>query len=235
MIDYNKHMNDTIQINLSGNMSFTGTLIDKGSHILVIYENNNFIYLPLLHIQQIQFDFDNQSLLGGNQRREIAQKEEAAPDALSAIPSTSNTISLRKVLQNAKGMFLELCIGGEQTLHGYVVSVMNDYFIFYSPVYHIVYIPFYHVKWFVPYKEGQVPYSLEREEFPLRPAMDPLARTFEEQLKRFIGKIIILNLGKKPLQIGRLNAINSNQLELVIARNETIYVNLHHVKSVHLA
>jgi ribosome maturation factor RimP len=230
LIDFNDHLNKPIELSVSGNKKFSGILIDKGTDILVIYDGKDFLYVPLLHIQSIsttihEMDPDHFLVLFTADAFEV-------PNDIPFI-EPSDSISLRKVLQTAKGLFVELFTTSTQTIHGYVTHVMNDYFIFYSPVYQTLYIPFHHLKYLIPYDTEQTPYSLDKQDLPLQPASIKAARTFEEQLKKFIGHIVIFDLGQYYNKVGKLVQIDGNQVELVIARDEKVYLNLQHIKTVH--
>ncbi|MBO9129897.1 DUF2642 domain-containing protein [Bacillus sp. 165] len=229
MIDFNNYLNKPIQLTVSGNKIFSGVLIDKGSDIIVIFDGKDFFYLPILHIQTISTTVHEAEHLLMNQLTDTVFK---VPNDLPLVELT-DSLSLRKVLMTAKGLFVELFTTSTQTLHGYITHVMNDYFTFYSPVYQTLYIPLQHLKYLVPYDTEQTPYSLGKESLPLQPTQVKAARTFEEQLKKFIGHIVIFDLGQDYKRVGKLVQIHDKQIELVIARDETVYLNLQHVKTVH--
>ncbi len=62
----------------------------------------------------------------------------------------------------------------------------------------------------------------------------PLVRNFEEQLKRYIGKLIILDLGDIPNKVGLLQDVSDNILELTNADGDTVFWKLNHLKTMHL-
>ncbi|MFD3446175.1 hypothetical protein ACFDTO_16395 [Microbacteriaceae bacterium 4G12] len=223
------HIGKPIIVKLSGEIDIYGTLLDKGSDILVLYNGKDYLYIPLLHIQRIIFEPSDEITSQYNifplKKKDVSKEEFPI--------QYDSSISLRKTLQHAKGMFIEIAVSSNQTLHGYVTHIMNNYFVFYSPVYKTTFIPFQHLKWLIPYEVNQSPYCLTREELPLQPSTMPLARTFEEQLKRLIGKMIILDLGNAQEKIGKLEHVHDAFIELTIARNETVYLSLLHIKAVH--
>lgn len=233
MINFQSYLGKPIQLTLSGEIIVTGILIDKGTDILVVHTPEDFLYIPLLHIQRISFtpsqpeEFQRLQTSVNSATNYLSSKEDLP------ISTDSNTISLRKTLQNAKGLFTEIFVTSNQTIHGYVTHIMNNYFVFYSPVYKTMYIPFQHLKWLIPYNPDQAPYDLTKKDLPLQPGSVGLARTFEEQLKKFIGKIIVFDLGTHQHKVGKLINIENNQVELTIARNETIFLNLQHIKTLH--
>ncbi|MFC4401714.1 DUF2642 domain-containing protein [Gracilibacillus xinjiangensis] len=210
-----KLLNQTITLYLSGKWKIEGLLIGAGSDVLVIYNAGELFYIPTAHVQQIrecrddEISFDNEDI-----------------DLLK-------DISLRKVLMNAKGMFTEIFVSPSQPIHGYITNVLNDYFTFYSPVYKTMFIPFNHLKWLIPYKENQTPYGLVKEQLPLHPSFMNLSRTFEIQLQKLIGKIVMVDLGAEPYQIGQLINVHTNIIEMVNAKQKTVLLPVNHIKTIH--
>ncbi|KAB8129894.1 DUF2642 domain-containing protein [Gracilibacillus oryzae] len=194
-----------------------GILIEAGSDILLIYKNNEFIYIPVAHIQQIKKCNDGR----------------ITPEL--DLPGHMKELSLRKVLINAKGIFTEIVVSSAQSIHGYITNVLNDYFVFYSPVYKTMFIPLHHLKWLIPYKENEIPYGLAQEQLPLHPSTMNLSRTLEIQLQKLLGKIVIIDLGTKPDHIGKLKNIYPTMMELVSARQEPVFLPLNHIGSIHFS
>ncbi|MEI4801191.1 DUF2642 domain-containing protein [Bacillus sp. FJAT-51639] len=224
MLHLQKYINQPVQVTLSGNLPFEGIMIDKGSDIIVLYDGEKYMYISSLHIQHLtpiidSLQFDNLTI-----------PESLLPQDMI---STESAISLRKTLQVAKGQFIELALSYEHFLHGYVTHIMNDYFVFLSPVYQTLYIPFHHVKYLIPYKEAETPYGLEREKLSPAPSKLTLARTFSEQIKKLKQQIILLDLGATNYKIGKLVEVTDNQIELITARNQHFHFNLHHIKAIH--
>ncbi|ENQ3105985.1 hypothetical protein SAMN04488168_113101 [Bacillus sp. 491mf] len=224
MLHLQKYMNQPVQVLLSGDLPFEGIMIDKGSDIIVLYDGEKYMYISSLHIQHLTPftecpDFENLTI----------------PESLlpQDILSTESTISLRKTLQVAKGQFIELALSYEHFLHGYVTHIMNDYFVFLSPVYQTLYVPFHHVKYLVPYKDAETPYGLEKERLSPTSSKLTLARTFSEQMKKLKQHIVLLDLGIQTYKIGKLTEVTDSQIELITARNQHFHFNLHHIKTVH--
>ncbi|MFP3423019.1 DUF2642 domain-containing protein, partial [Bacillus sp. SIMBA_161] len=80
-----------------------------------------------------------------------------------------------------------------------------------------------------PYSDEQTPYTLNSSELPVVPANVPLVRNFEEQLKRYVGKLIILDLGDIPNKVGLLQDVSDNILELTNADGDTVFWKLNHL------
>jgi len=211
-----------VELTVSGKKtSIRGKLINIGNDIMVLYNGKQFLYIPLLHLQQLTLS------------------EEIKEDYIADVPSeppfeNQQDISYRKILMNAKGVFTEIYTTGNQSLHGYVTSIMNDFFVFYSPVFHVVYIPMQHLKYMIPYDPNVTPYSLTQERFPLSPSTITLARTFDQQLKKLEGQFVVLDIGENPGKIGQLKSLQNGLIELIAAGGETIFLHMDHVKTVHL-
>ncbi|MBW5445057.1 DUF2642 domain-containing protein [Cohnella sp. CFH 77786] len=195
-----------------------GILIDLGNDILVLHNGAQFLYVPLVHLQQLTRCPASESNFGSPPEPPL----EGAAD-----------LSYRKVLMNAKGMFSEVYITGNQSVHGYVTSIMNDFFVFYSPMYRSLYVSMRHLKTLIPYDDQTTPYALEQEKFPVNPTTASLARTFDQQLKKFEGEFIVLDLGEQPGKIGLLKSVSGNLLELVTADGASTFIHLDHVKTIH--
>ncbi|EEL52320.1 MULTISPECIES: hypothetical protein [Bacillus cereus group] len=220
MNDLSKNIGEYIYVKLIGEKRFKGLLIDVGNDIVVIYDGKDYIYISLYHIQYYKF-------------MESLKAEIQKPETDSVIKRESPSISLRKVLSTSKGIFTEVYVTGSYSLHGYVTSIMNDYIVFYSPVYKTVYISLKHLKWLIPYQENQTPYALNKNELSVNPLNITLARTFEEQLIKMAGKIMVFDLGEFSNKIGKMTKIEDSHIELIKARDEKVYLNIQHVKSVH--
>lgn len=213
-------MGKPVDVELSGRAApVHGMLIDTGPDILVIRSESRYYYVPLVHVQRL--------------RPGESEETDDAPGEPPFEPQ-SEPISYRKVLLNAKGMFSELFITGSQSIHGYVTSVMNDYFVFCSPVYHSVVISLDHLKYLVPYPPHSTPYGMSPAQFPLKPSPVSLSRTFEQQVRKLIGEFVVLDLGEHPHKIGVLKGLDDGMLAIANASGQTTYIHFNHVKTIHL-
>jgi hypothetical protein len=148
--------------------------------------------------------------------------------------AAGESISFRKTLFNARGVFMEVFLTGVHTLSGYLTSVMNDYLVFYSTVFHTVYVPLDHVKLIMPYPANKPPFSLENERLNVKPTGLTLARTFEQQLKKMEGSLAVLDHGEATDKFGIVQSVDRGLLHLVLADGESVIWNIQHIKSVHL-
>ncbi|EFM11626.1 conserved hypothetical protein [Paenibacillus curdlanolyticus YK9] len=214
-------MNCYVDLEVSGKaIPLRGKLVDMGQDILVIHNGQQFVYVPIIHLQQLRAVTSQETI------------EIVVPETPFEHPN--DPISYRKILMNAKGMFSELYITGNQSIHGYLTSVMNDFFVFYSPVYHSVIVSLTHLKYLIPYNPNATPYTLTPEQFPLKPSPLTLARTFDQQLRKLVGEFVILDLGENSNKIGVLKGLDQNMVELATAGGNSVYLHLDHVKTVHL-
>lgn len=219
---FQKLVNEIVNIEISGKKKINGTLIDVGSDIAVVFNGKDYVYIPLIHIQNIKLaDANEYDILGPKEPSAFVSEDD------------SNDLSLRKVLTRGKGMFVEIFVTGKQELHGYLTSIMNNYFVFHSPVFKTMYITLNHLKWIIPYTQEKRPYGLESHNFPIQPTNTLLARSFEVQMEKFKNKMVVINLGENNTHIGKINNIAEQMVEIQTARDEPVLINLHHIKAFH--
>ena len=206
----------TIQLEVSGKIERVGVMVDCGADIIVIYDGFDYVYFPTSHIQHIRLITN------------VSQISEPGYDRTEL----KNNLTYKGILNESKGMFLKIFVTGNQALHGYITSIQNDYFVFYSPVHKTLLIPLFHLKWLIPYPENQTPYTLSEETFPLTLSTQKMAKTLDEQLKKMEDKLVVFDLGSNPDKIGLLKHVQNNMAKLVNADQKTIYWNIHHIKIV---
>jgi hypothetical protein len=221
MNEINNLIGKEVLIEISGNTLFNGILIDIGLDLLVLFNGKQFLYIPLTHLHNMKVNPDP----------EITTE---APSLATIEKNMDTGLAYRKILNNSKGRFLEIFVTGNRSIHGYITNVMNDYIAFYSPVYKTVMISMQHLKWFTPYSSQLTPYTLSNESLPVVPSTIPCARSFDEQLIKYLGQLVVFDLGDNPEKIGLLKNINNNIVQLVSASGATIYWKQYHLKTVHL-
>ncbi|KML43628.1 hypothetical protein [Cytobacillus firmus] len=212
---------EKLKLKISGKKAVTGILIDIGSDILVLFDGKDYLYIPTAHVHDMH----------------VLETDEITINPPNESPNFEHqdSLSLRKILNSSKGMFIEIYTSGNQALHGYVTSIMNNYFVFYSPVYKTMLISLYHLKWLIPYVSDLRPYGLGNEKLPLIPANISLARSLEVQIEKMAGELIIINLGEYYQAIGKVASLENNFIELVTAKQDNIFINMQHVKTIHFA
>ena len=222
LIDFIDLIGKTIEVEISRDIFLKGTLLDSGLDIIVMYDakNQHFLYIPFVHVQKL--------------KETILDEEDPSYQPPSERPIETDLISFRKALMIAKGLFVQVYVTGNKSIHGYLTSIMNDYFVFHSPVYKTMFIAMKHVKWLIPYPPNATPYSLNNENLPLLPVSTPLARSFDEQLKKFENQLVIIDGGENTEQIGLLQKVRNNKVILITAERETVYRNIEHIKTIQL-
>jgi len=216
---FQKQLGAVIDVEMLGDKYYTGVLVDAEHDILVIYNGDRYMYIPTFHVLNVS----SSCHLGSTDFSALPEKP----------INNDKQISYRKILLNAKGIFTEIYVSGHQPIHGYVTHVMTNYFEFYSPVYGTMFIPLNHLKWLTPYSDYHTPYLLDKKFFPVNPSDLPLSRTFEEQIKKLEGRIVVFDLGRSPTRIGLLKAIDNSIIHMITAEGKSYYTNIQHIKSIH--
>ncbi|MCT4478513.1 DUF2642 domain-containing protein [Peribacillus frigoritolerans] len=209
-----KHIGQYMELELSGNIHEAGILIEVSSDIIVLYTGKTYRYVPFRHIKNFSFPIIDEEIGSGGE------------------PEIDET-SFRKLLMNAKGMFVEILLTKKNSVHGYIVGIMNNYFVFYSPVFKTMFISMDHLKWLSVCNDEKGPYGLNKGEQLAQVSSLSWARTLEEQVKKLTNKLVVLDLGMHPQNIGMISAVKDGIIEMVNAQGEAIFVNMRHVKSFH--
>ncbi|OIK15679.1 DUF2642 domain-containing protein [Bacillus sp. MUM 116] len=221
-MNFKEHIGKYIKLEISGKKILSGMLIDIGSDLWVLFDGYDYLYIPSINIQNWEF-------LNEDEIDEIYVSTEPSP-----IYNHNEEISLRKTLTSAKGIFTEIYVTGNKALHGYIISIMNNYFVFYSPIYKTMFISLNHLKWLIPYSENQRPYGLSNANFPVNPSNISFSRSFEVQIEKLVGELIVFNMGESDHVIGKVKGIKDNFVEIIRAKEEPVYLHLQHIKTVHM-
>lgn len=219
----NQFLDTDVEVVISGDTRFVGTLIDIGQDIFVIFDGCNYLYIPLLHLHQM-----NKAINTNTEKPILIDPEDTMMEA------ENNSFSYRNTLNKVKGKFIEIYVTGDRSIHGYVTSVLNDYIVFFSPVFKTLFISMHHLKWFTPYSTEQTPYTLDNSQLPVVPSSVSLVRNFEEQIKKYVGQLVIFDMGEVPEKVGLLKDVYNNIIELINASGESIIWKLNHLKTMHL-
>ena len=211
-----------IKLELSGKKYISGLLCDIGSDVWVVFNGTDYLYIPAIHIQNWQY-------MKQEEIDEINFSDEPAP-----IYNNNEETSFRKTLNAARGIFTEIFVTSNQSLHGYIISIMNNYFVFYSPIYKTMFISLNHLKWLIPYSSNQRPYGLSNANLPVNPSNVTFARSFEVQIEKLTGELIVFNIGENENVIGKIQGIKGNFVELISAKEDPVYLNLQHIKTMHM-
>ncbi|MFE3976140.1 MULTISPECIES: DUF2642 domain-containing protein [unclassified Peribacillus] len=209
-----KHIGQYMELELAGNIHEAGILIEASSDIIVLYTGKVYRYIPFRHIKNFSFPMIEEEFGSGGE------------------PEIEET-SFRKLLMNAKGRFVEILLTKKHSVHGYIVGIMNNYFVFYSPVFKTMFISMDHLKWLSVTNDEKGPYGLNKSEQLAQVSSLSWARTLEEQMKRLTNKLVVLDLGMHPKNIGKVSTVKDGIIEMVNAHGEAVIVNMRHVKSFH--
>lgn len=225
-MDLNKIIQSLVQeivrLEVSGKKLMNGTLIDVGSDVIVLFNGTNFVYIPLVHVHNFGVDLDNEDDLQAPTELPSLVAEESEED-----------LSFGEVLAQAKGRYVEIYVTGGQSLHGTVTGIMNNYIVFQSPVYKTMYISLNHLKWLIPYAQNHKLYGLANDATLTRLNNEKFAPTFEKQVEKLKNKIVVLNIGGGKSYIGIVNTVEEQIVEFQSARTSPVYLNLHHIKTLH--
>ena len=210
-----------VTVSLVGDKLFKGIIFDSGSDIIVLFNGEDFIYIPVSHIEYIVAD---------------------TPDAAFVEPSNFSStlsnhlqkeLSLDSILKEAKGIYQELCIINKKSLHGTILDVLDDYIVFYSPIYKKIYIAKRHIKWLIPYMPNERPYDLSEAELKCQQTEKECENYFAQQIAKLTNKLVVLNLSEKIHHIGKIKNINDKMLELQTVRAKSVHVNIAHIQTIH--
>jgi len=209
-----------VTVSLLGDQLFKGIIFDSGSDIIVLFNGENFIYIPVSHIEYIVAD--------------TPDTEFAGPTNSPVIPLDDNkkNLSFESILKEATGIYQELCVINNKYVYGKAIEVMEDYLVFYSPVHKKIYIAKKHIKWLIPYTPDELPYGLSEREFNWKQTEEGFKANFEQQLEVLLNKLIVLNMGEKTHHIGKVKSINGKMLELKTAKEKRTFVNIEHIQTI---
>ncbi|WP_342515097.1 DUF2642 domain-containing protein [Sporosarcina sp. FSL K6-1522] len=215
-------INEVIQIEISGKKLISGTVLDVGSDMIVLFNGADFVYVPIVHIQRFWADRNNENDI-------------KAPTEFPSIVAeeSKEALSFGEVLTQAKGKFVEIYVTGAQPLHGYITSIMDNYVVFQSPIYKTMYISLNHLKWLIPYAQNERPYGLDNQSFSFQPNDESLANTLEVQVGKIKNKIVVLNIGGNKSYVGKINNVEAQIVEVQTARTQSIFLNIDHIKTLH--
>lgn len=213
-----QYLGHLIDVDILGDKMHTGILVDLGPDILVLTEESKYFYIPLYHVSHLTLH----PLLDTDL-------------SVMKISSTSESaeITFPLILKHAKTAFCEIYLADHQKMHGHVVDIQSDYFVFKSPIDKMMMIPNIHLKWIRPFEISATPYSLKQKPIdPQNQSKLTFAQTFEEQLKLQEGSIISINDGLRTNKVGYLQKFENHILELVAADEIKHYYLDQHIKNV---
>lgn len=219
-----QYVGEVISLEVAGGRYLKGSLVDFGADIMVIYDSMNhyYYYLPLPHVKYFKLSKQEDSNGGTVFQEKLLNNE-------------TGLLSLRDVLDKAKDILLELFVTGNHPVYGYISDVLSNYILFNSPVYKTMAINIEHVKWLALTEKNQTFYSMGRPDLNVEHTLTSVAaQTFEQQLNKMLGKIIVFDMGTEPNKIGLVVDISGDFIELINANDETHLLNTNHIKMFHI-
>ncbi|SDN72573.1 hypothetical protein SAMN04487897_104208 [Paenibacillus sp. yr247] len=218
MTFFNDYIGKLVQIEMKGDREKIGYLIDVGPDVIVSYMEKKYLYLPTAHIKNVK----------------LSTEDKTNMDPPPVPIMQTGMITYQQILSSAIDRFVEIYISDNQTLHGYVRYIAQDYFVFYSPLYQVMYIPQFHLKWISPYETHQTPYMRAQNQMTASsfdPSFAALPDTFEQLLKGLEGEIVCFDSGLNSNKIGLLQKMTHPFVELVTADEKKMHYNIQHIKN----
>jgi hypothetical protein len=218
MTFFNAYIGKMVHIEMIGDRGKIGYLIDVGPDVIVIYTEKKYLYLPTAHIKNLKLSTEDKT------------NTDSPPDPVIQ----TGMISYHQILSNAIDRYVEIYISDNQTIHGYVRYILEDYLVFYSPLYQVMYIPLFHLKWISPYESHQTPYTLAQNQMTAGssvPSFASLPITFEQLLNGLEGEMICFDSGLNANKIGLLQKMNHSFAELITADEKRLHYNIQHIKN----
>ncbi|MEC2054409.1 hypothetical protein I6J18_19995 [Peribacillus psychrosaccharolyticus] len=199
------YLEQFISIQLSEEIEITGVLKDASPDMIILSECERYRYIPIRHIQQITF-----------------------PDCqMKTVKLGYGKTSFRKSLMSAKGRCVYVLLGKNTVLNGYIMSIMTNYIVFYSPIYKTIFISMDHVK-SMTFAEMDAPYGQVTRDF--QPSTHALSRMFEEQLQKLIGKLVVFDLGDIPQKTGTLLGVEDGLVCFMTAKGDETFLSIKHIR-----
>ncbi|AZN42683.1 hypothetical protein [Paenibacillus albus] len=218
MNELRSYINDKACIEVTGNRTVVGKLIDAGIDLLVMFDGQRYVYLPLSHVHSVK----------------KTQKSEDDQYDVNAIPQVVQVekITVAKVLKEATGLFVEIFVSGNKPDHGYLRSVKKDYLILHSPIYNTIYIALDHLKWLIPYPVNHVPFA--KSDSKLMPTAITTATTFDELLNTEVGNLVCIDFGSPSERIGVISDVNNGIINFVDVEGSNTLILSRHIKTIYV-
>ncbi|MEK5254125.1 DUF2642 domain-containing protein [Paenibacillus sp. FSL F4-0125] len=219
----NNLLGKRISVMISGtSQPLEGVLIEIGQDIIVIKNQDNYLYLPMAHVKLVR---DNVEAL--------PEPHDNLPLTLPLSTASSGApLSLQSIIENAKGSFTEIYVLGVHSLYGYIQNILSDYFVFFSPVFGTILVHLKHLKYLHPYPAEIAPYALKPEALHTNQAAIPPEHTFIQQLKKMEGHFIMLDLADQSHKVGLLKTVQAPMIELVSPNGESLFSMIEHIQTV---
>lgn len=207
------YLDKEIMFELSGCGKRDALLIEVGQEVIVLYDNNKYMYVPLTHIQSVQ---------------ETIKKSNFASSRASA--EKTGKLTLDYVLQKAIGLYVEVRLDKSLLLQGTITQLCTDYFQFQSLIHGKLSIPYAHWKWISPLDGEHLSLLPPSTVSGMKTATPPI-QTFEELLHAARGKYVTFDLGISPDKCGILSKVQSPVVELITTDSTKLVYPIEHIRS----
>lgn len=216
--------NVVVTVEVSGRKQLTGTVIELGKDLVVLCNGMDFLYIPLAHIQYSRIDNSGDNVI-----------EVPTDPKHVVVPEDGEDFTLLNVLQQSLDKGIEIFVTGRHSLFGYITEILDDYFVFWSPTHQNIYVKFSHLKWLIPYPPTHKFYGIVDETSLLQVKKNNNSRTFKEKVQELKNNVVVINGGESQKQIGKLNDVTDQFVEIQTAKMLTEYLNMEHIKTIHRA
>lgn len=88
MAALSRFLDKQVDIEISGNTTFSGTLLDIGQDIIVIHDGRTFLYIPLLHLQRMTLTLPDEENKEPYARKKVRIPKNRNIHFLTGIPSS---------------------------------------------------------------------------------------------------------------------------------------------------
>lgn len=210
-------MDEIVDVELAGNL-LRGKLIDVGTDFLVLYTDAEYLYVVYSHVQEI---------------RASSNPEEVQSSPPLPLPAKSEQMSTKEIFVNASGKLIKVLLLGGTTLYGYITHVFEDYLAFQSLLYGEILIAIHHIKGIMLPTSETSPLPDKIKIPKLKTDVQEIG-TLSDRLKKLTGKIVVFNLGASSSKMGKLLHVDQYAVQFIDLTGVKAYLNLQHVKTVHL-
>lgn len=162
-----------------------------------------------------------------------AGNEEYTDVSSTPFIAQEESLSFTKILQNAKGLFVEISVCGNKSIHGYLNEVMTDYLVLHSPIYNTIYVALDHLKWLIPYPSSYTPFALSAESGTAK-SSSVGSQTFAELFHEGKGNKVVIDWSSPSERLGVIKAVSNNIVELIEIDGNSTLLHLAHVHTLYV-
>ncbi|MGO4107436.1 hypothetical protein [Paenibacillus sp. YAF4_2] len=217
MNEFTPYLSEKVVVEISGNRPKHGKLIEAGTDLLVLLHQQRYYYIPITHLHSLKADLR----AGSDDDKDIN---------LTPFIKQEEQISLEKILQNAKGLFVEISVCGNKPIHGYLNEVMTDYLILHSPIYNTIYIALDHLKWLIPYPSSYAPFALTAESVMVNVRTNTFAELFQAEK----GNKVAIDWSSPSERLGVIKCMSNNIVELIEIDGSSALLHLAHIHTLYV-